>query len=240
MARIIVFLWCVFIGCAAGAAGYGAADARARQAPQSRADTLENLAAYLVEPYRDEEQKARVLLAWIVHHIDYDDYKYGETIKGSKRPMRQEKVADTGDAFATRVGTCGDIADLYQRMVALAGMEGAVIPGYAGINVPARDKEEHRHSWNAVKIKGKWELVDPTWAMGQARVFQNVSTKTGHERALQKRTRNTFQTEKKRRGRSVDDDWFMTKPSDMIKTHYPDEERWQLLPTPKSLRSFLK
>ncbi|MDD3669603.1 MAG: transglutaminase domain-containing protein [Alphaproteobacteria bacterium] len=240
MARILMLLWCVFIGCAAQAAGYGAEDARARTTPPGRADTLENLVAYLVESYRDDEQKARVLLAWIVHHVDYDQYKAGEIEKRSKSAMRPDRTADTGDAFETRVGVCGDIADLYRRMVALAGMEGAVVTGYAGDHVTARNKEQHRHVWNAVKIKGKWELVDPTWAMGRARVFQNVRGRTAHESAIQNRMRNAHRTEKTRRGRSVDDAWFMTKPSRMIRTHYPDEERWQLLPVPKSPGAFLK
>lgn len=240
MKKMMVIACGVLFSCAVWGASYGSVDARARQAPPAAADTLENTARYLIEPYQDDEKKARVLLAWIVYHMDYDQYKFKEGVKSAKSVLTRKRVADTGDPFVTRVGTCADIARLYQRLIEAAGMEGEVVTGYAGERVTAQNKEEFRHAWNVVKIKGKWELIDPTWAMGQARVFQSVASQIGHKRAIQKRERNAYQTTKTRRNRSVDDKWFMTKPHEMIQTHYPDEKRWQLMPTPRSRGSFLK
>jgi len=55
------------------------------------------------------------------------------------------------------------------------------------------------HTWNAVKVNGQWHLLDITWAKSHSRDG----------------TPNLF--------------WFKTSPSDFIKTHVPEDHKWQLL-----------
>ena len=225
------------------AVNYNSIDSRAEKTP-SRYDTdLLKLVRYLVEPYENsEEKKARVLLAWIVHHIDYDEYKSSATTKSRYVPRLQKNSLTNGDIFETRVGVCEDIASLYQRMTGLAGLDSVIIKGYAGTDVTARNKEERKHAWNAVKIDGKWEFVDPTWALkGEGvRAFGDVNSKVEHSREIKRRKKNERQTKKTRQNRFVADKWFMTKPKEMIKTHYPFDDEWQLLPVKKSMASFLR
>ena len=57
---------------------------------------------------------------------------------------------------------------------------------------------------------------------------------------MKKRERNAYKTNKTRKNRRFDERWFMTEPKEMIKTHFPDDEKWQLLPSPKRIGSFLK
>ena len=236
----LILLFCL-LSFGALAKNYNAVDSRAERVPANYEKSLPDLVNYLIEPYKnDDEKKACVLLAWIVHHIDYDEYKADNINKTTYR--RHPDRISTGDIFETRVGVCQDIASLYQRMAGLAGLDCVVVSGYAGHEVTRRDMEKQRHSWNVVKINDKWEFVDPTWAIRGANVtaFQDVDTRAAHAREIRKRERNTSQTNKTRKNRNVDDRWFMTKPKEMIKTHFPDDSKWQLLSVPKRIGSFLK
>ena len=243
MKKILIYLFIWLFSVSAFAANYRSVDSRAERVPRQYDESLPKLVSYLIEPFKDnEEKKARVLMAWIVYHIDYDDYKADTITNSAYRRSKRNKVAMSGDIFQTRVGVCEDIANLYQRMAGLAGLDSVVISGYAGFNVNRKNMAESRHAWNAVKIDGKWEFVDPTWAIQGAGVkaFEDVGSKLAHKREIKKRTQNANKTNKSRKNRVVDDRWFMTKPRDMIETHYPDDETWQLLPVPKKMGRFLK
>ena len=242
MKKILFILFlCVFTFCA-NATSYRSVDSRAQKVPKQYEESLPKLVQYLVKPYENnEEKKARVLMAWIVYHIDYDDYKADTITQAASRRRKRSQMAMTGDIFQTRVGVCQDIANLYQRMAGLAGLDSVVIGGYAGYGVSRRNMEENRHAWNAVKINGQWEFVDPTWAMqGDVKAFEDVNSRSEHRREIKQRERNSIKTNKTRKNRSIDNRWFMTKPQEMIKTHYPDDDSWQLLPVPKRIGSFLK
>lgn len=234
----VLCLWTL----SAFATNYSSVDSRAQKVPASYNDSLPKLVKYLIEPYeKSDEKKARVLMSWIVYHIDYDEYKANSITKTKYATRLQKNRVSTGDIFETRVGVCEDIANLYQRMAGLAGLDSTVIKGYAGNDVTAQNKEQRTHAWNAVKIDGKWEFVDPTWAMrGDTLAFANTTSKAAHTKEIKKRMREDTKTKKVRKNRIIDDRWFMTKPKEMIKTHYPYDEQWQLLPVAKSIGSFLK
>ena len=224
------------------AANYHSIDSRAQKVPDQYNDSLPKLVQYLIEPYQDnDEKKARAIMSWIVYHIDYDEYKADSITRTKYSPKLQKNRVSTGDIFETRVGVCDDIAGLYQRMAGLAGLDSVVIRGYAGFDVTARNKDQRTHTWNAVKINDKWEFVDPTWAMqGDILAFADVDTRAEHRREIKKRLEKENKTQKARANRTIDDRWFMTKPKEMIKTHYPYDSQWQLLPVNKSFGSFLK
>jgi len=242
MKKVLYGLFLIVFSFSAYAANYRSVDGRAQRVLTAQEESLPKLVNYLIKPYeKSEEMKARVLLAWIVYHIDFDDYKAEKIQEGATRRSQRKNRVSSGDVFETRIGVCADIAALYQRMAGLAGLDSVVIQGYAGSYVTRNNMSENRHAWNAVKIDGDWELVDPTWAMrGDVSAFQEVGSKVEHAREIDKRLTNTTKTNKTRDNRHVDDRWFMPKPSEMIKTHYPDDETWQLLPVSKSLGSFLK
>lgn len=232
----------LLLSCNAFATNYRSVDSRAQKVPASYNESLPKLVKYLVEPYeKSEEKKARALMSWIVYHIDYDEYKADSITKTKYATRLQKNRVSTGDIFETRVGVCEDIANLYQRMAGLAGLDSVVIKGYAGYDVNAQNKNQRTHAWNAVKIDGKWEFVDPTWAMrGDVSAFGDVNSRAAHNRQIKKRMQNDIKTKKTRDNRNIDDRWFMTKPKEMIKTHYPYDDEWQLLPVAKSFGSFLK
>ena len=70
------------------------------------------------------------------------------------------------------------------------------------------------HAWNAVKLDDRWYLIDTTWDAG------GVDAEGFH----------------KRYGTS----YFLTPPEVFLSKHYPDEDRWQLLPVARTPGEFLR
>lgn len=70
------------------------------------------------------------------------------------------------------------------------------------------------HAWNAVKIGGKWGLVDSAWGAGHV---------NDEGRFVPRFT----------------DHYFLTPPDEFICDHFPDDPRWQLLERPISPAEYL-
>ena len=95
--------------------------------------------------------------------------------------------------------------------------------------------------WNAVKINLTWEYVDPTWAMGgyDTNSMQRVEKKKEYEKMIKERSDRRSDVKQPREGRVVQDEWFLTDKDEMIKTHFPNDSRWQLQDKKVSKEEFL-
>ena len=204
------------------------------KAPKVKSEAeLPQLVEKLTQNLKSDEDKAYVLLAWIVNHIDYDDYKKNQIEEKMSSRFSRAEVPDSGDILKTRLGVCADIADLYQRMLEIAKMKAVVIKGCVG---PVDKKkggckeDSPGHAWNGVWMDDQWELVDPTWAISGVRTnfFSDVSRKQKYEKELKKRERKSAHNYDKRPGRSVDKQWFMTSPQTMQEDHQPNDKKWLL------------
>ena len=111
-----------------------------------------------------------------------------------------------------RVAVCAGYSALFTSLCQTAGVEVVAILGYfhnrreeIGKSItPDTDK----HVWNAVRIGSRWLLIDVTAASGYY----------GNGQFFKE-----FQP-----------DWFDCPPECMIRSHLPDDPRWQLLPQPVS------
>ena len=241
MKKWIIALCLLLTALPVAAKSYSRLDRKAQTVPTNQTETLPQLVNYLTQGLTSEEDKARVLLAWIVYNVDYDAYKSKELIEHAYTPRAARKLnLSTGDIFVTRIGVAEDFAELYQRMAAMAGLDAMTVTGYAGRGVTTRNMEQYRHVWNVVKIDGKWELVDPVWAMrGDTNALQDAVSDRQHQREIKKREAGSRDATRKRRNRNIDDRWFMSEPKDFIQTHYPDDSRFQLLTTPVRIGRWL-
>ena len=229
-----------------GAGDYAKVDSYAKRAPVLKnSSNLNHLVQYLVRPYETDKEKARVLLAWIVYNIDYDGYKLNaieDKLKNTRKHNRQLFIPDN-DILETRLGVCGDIAKLYQRMGEMAKLEVALIYGRVKHEDESAEAFElgPGHVWTAVKIDGQWEYVDPTFAMHGvgASVLGDVERKREYQRIVKKRSKRSSSVKKARDGREVDDRWFLPDKDEMIKTHFPDDEKWQLQAQKLTKQEFL-
>lgn len=241
MLRILIFLLFVFFSPCLVEAKYQEVDARAKNVPEKYEKRLDSLVKYLIEPYKqNEEMKTRAIFAWITYHIEYDMFKY-DVITEKKRGARfKMNKMRTGDAFKTRVGVCGDIADLFQRMAQIAGIKSELIEGYAGNNLTMDDLDDARHAWNAVYVNKQWLFVDATWGMsGDYFAFNNVKSMSEHRKEIRKRKRLGSDVDVSE-NRTINNDWFLVSPDKMIETHFPKREKQQHLSKSVNMKKVLR
>ncbi|WP_430466835.1 transglutaminase domain-containing protein [Winogradskyella ouciana] len=101
---------------------------------------------------------------------------------------------------------CTGYAYLVKELAELANIECEIVQGYGRVSTTdIENLNLPNHSWNAVKLDGKWYLCDPTWASG-------IPDKTTN--------RFTFQ---------YNDGFFLTEPELFAVNHFPVDERWWLL-----------
>ena len=190
---------------------------------------LKSVVNYLTRRYRNDEDKALSILTWIVMNIDYDEYYYQKSVDDNKsRRDLSRHIPEQGDIIETRLGVCKDIAALYSEMLKMADIDSQVISGCVAPKNDRKTCQENPHAWNVVWLNRQWELVDPTYAMGNASKMGNITSKGRYDRAVKKRMRSTSDTYKPRSNRSVDTTWFMTDPKIMGKDHHPNDKKWYL------------
>lgn len=105
-------------------------------------------------------------------------------------------------ALRRKKALCGGYAFLFKQLCEDVGIKAEVIHGYTKQGTTLKKTSAiPEHTWNAVFLNGTWELLDITWAISHG----NPSAP------------HWF--------------WYCTKPSDFIKTHVPQEKKWQLTAT---------
>ncbi len=115
--------------------------------------------------YSDQE-KVDAIHSWIVYNIKYDVKKYTANdykVTSLKKVLRQRK--------AVCVGYC----HLMEALCSYVGVKCVTVPGYSkNIETDACDSLYlDDHCWNAVKIDGRWKLLDPTWNAGYITFYRH-------------------------------------------------------------------
>jgi hypothetical protein len=181
-------------------ADFAQVDAYALATPQEKTADVGTLAAHLSAGAKTDLDKARVIYRWIAENVKYD----ADALFASRRIDGSPAAV-----LKTRSAVCEGYARLYKALADAMGLECEIVSGHAkgvgyapGQPVP----EASNHAWNAVKIDGRWRLVDSTWGAGHLDGRQFVSRFTEH--------------------------YFLTPPEQMIFTHRPADDRWQLLDEP--------
>lgn len=259
MKKIILFVITLCIPLGVFALSDSALDSRAKTLPSDYSTTKEQLVEALTRGLTTPADKARVIAGWIAYQVDRNGYEYDQRIRASN----DNDLADNpipNDVFKTRIGTPAEFAQLYAELATLAGLEVAVIEGYAGHNVPSRrysgklmkalepninklrggtyHLQRYRAAWNAVKINGKWNLLDTYWMVKGEKMLGRGWSERDFIREMKKRIRRVPSASQLSAGKTIDNDYFFAKPRDFIDTHFPDETKWQLLAVPKTWSSF--
>ncbi len=191
---------------AAQVTDYGAIDRHALQAPPEVERTIAGLARYLVRPARNDAETARAIYRWVTDRIAYDAPALAARRIGDYRP---ESV------LRSRLTVCEGYANLFQALCREAGLEAVKILGWARGDLAGLGKATHPgHAWNAVRIEGRWQLVEATWGAGSVNGKQFIKCFRSY--------------------------YFLTPPEELVFSHYPVDSRWQLLRTPVLLREFTR
>jgi len=186
----------------------------------------ERLATKIIQDFNDDASKVRAAFKWltnniqynleeyhhpkIVHQIEYSTYQYSSEKerlrKASAMKERIQKRANdkiVRDAFLTRKGVCEEYVQSFKKLADLLGIESEIIRGNVrnSINQIGKVPLGTNHAWNALKINGRWAIIDVTWASGYS---------------LNNKWIQSF------------NDYYFDMDSRKIGfTHYPSEERWQ-------------
>ncbi|MCL6265095.1 transglutaminase domain-containing protein [Flagellimonas myxillae] len=188
--------------------------------------SIDLLAAQIKSDFVYDIDRVRAAFVWVASNISYgktlDDLFSPKTKiiyyseRGRVRLLDKVWAKKAKEAFKNRRGVCFDYSMILKELYDRFGLESKVIQGIAKEEIRALNGEKvyKNHSWNAVKIKSEWKLMDPTWAAGFVDVAKQVFVP------------------------KFNDHYFDTAPGAFIKEHFPDKRRWQLLEQPISLNTF--
>lgn len=176
---------------------------------EQRVFAVSSIAQRLLQDVEGELPRLRTIWTWLCHSIEYDVSGYlGQT----EQLCSPEEVVEAGR------GVCCGYASLCLELCREAGIECQEVPGFSkgighrqGCSLRGLRSD---HMWNAVRLGGQWCLLDACWGAGRV----DMDTQSFVRR--------------------FDDFYFLTDPEDFIDSHFPDDERWQLLDAPLSLEEF--
>ncbi|MBI4428642.1 MAG: hypothetical protein HY562_05950 [Ignavibacteriales bacterium] len=176
-------------------------DRHALEVPADAERSYETLGRYLVEPAKNDKQRIRAIFRWVTQNIAYDTKAFFS---------RDLSSSSAGNALKERKAVCDGYAGLFEQIAKAARLEVVKIAGFAkghrfeaGGSIGGRPN----HAWNAVKIDGRWQLLDCTWGAG-------------------------YVDEQKQYVRFFQEHYFLTPPEEFIYDHFPTDEKWQLLEKP--------
>lgn len=186
--------------------------------------TPDSLAKMLTEPFSADGDKVRAIFRWITDNIGYNVSVYQRTVRPryAKYTLAEaydsvveskslnERVAYS--VLRNKVALCNGYARLFKTLCDYAGIPAEIVTGYARTNMGS-GKFKSNHTWNAVYFDSAWHLLDATWASGYFSY--------GNDFVQQ-----------------YNDYYFLTPPAQLIRSHYPEDLRWTLLPDPPTLAEY--
>ena len=168
--------------------------------------------------FKEDKDSVKAVFDWITDKIDYDVKMFKKISEtggfGNKKNVSQSKEEKIEYVLKSRKGVCMHYAELFDAIVKELGYQSFVVTGYTKkAEEDADDFAKVGHAWNAIKVKGKWKLIDPTWGAGGVRDNRKFVKKYKPE-------------------------WYNVEPEEMIKTHIPYDPIWQLLELPIPYANF--
>jgi Transglutaminase-like superfamily len=165
-------------------------------------------------------EKVRAIFKWIADNIEYKTKQLinrkgipliSEIDDNSPLTSLDERVAEM--VLQKGFAVCDGYARLFKTLCGYAGIRSEIITGYGRVSKSPR-RFGNNHTWNAVLIDNKWELLDVTWASG-------FISWTGDKFI-----------------RRFDEEYFLASPAKFILEHYPDDLTWALMEKPPLLSEF--
>ena len=140
-------------------------------------DNLPLLCYNLTNGLSTDVEKFRAIFLWITSNIKSSKILSKKVTKYRIRYTKDSiKLKQWNNEFQKRIfkkllkqkrTMCTGYAYLLKEMANIIGIECEIIGGYGRTyETNVEELELVNHSWNAVKLNGKWYLCDPTWASG--------------------------------------------------------------------------
>ncbi|HVZ97967.1 MAG TPA: transglutaminase domain-containing protein [Chitinophagaceae bacterium] len=167
MKWVLYFTVALLLPCFSAAQEYQYADKVGMDAPDSKNTTTKDIADYVNQYCKSDEQKVRAIYVWVISHIAYSK----DSIQFIVTDDDHEKLVTTG--MRRRRGLCENFAAIFDDICKKTALRSFYIEGYTQ---QARDIDRVSHAWDAVFINGGWYLFDPTWDAVQERLPAPVNT----------------------------------------------------------------
>lgn len=128
---------------------------------------MSELLSFTNEKFTDNIDKAKFIYYWIGLNIKYDHKLLEKKLSTTNYESDYSYNYYPKQIFEMKKAVCYGYSKLYEWFMNKLGIESTIITGYI------RDERNHyveltsdydfQHAWNAIKLHGKWMLVDTTW-----------------------------------------------------------------------------
>jgi len=122
--------------------------------------------------FESELEKARAIYTFIALNIEYNRraerfiFKYKNRNK-QRRKLRKRKEYIARYTLKQGIAVCEGYSILFKHLADIMGLECQIVTGRSKGNKTDLGKlPSINHSWNEIKIDGKWYLIDVTWGSG--------------------------------------------------------------------------
>ena len=160
--------------------------------------TIEQLHNQIIKPHFTQEQKVYAIAKFITNNIAYG--------KRARTPI---------NCMNSLEGVCQDYAELFIALCDISKIENNYVTGDGKTSTQDIGFYSSNHAWNVVKVSGKYQLYDLTWAAG------------------------VYDSETKTFKKDFNSQYFNANPEEFISNHFPDDSKWQLLETPISKEVYI-
>jgi len=152
------------------------ADSNAILLKGNELNNLPLLVNNLTNRLETDTEKFRAIYYWVTHNIKND---YNLMQKNDRKRLKfkndLEQLNSWNKSFKKEVFTtllrkkrtlCSGYSYLIKELATLAGLHCEIVNGYGKVSTSFKSIKMPNHSWNAIKLNGKWYLCDATWASG--------------------------------------------------------------------------
>jgi hypothetical protein len=126
-----------------------------------------DLTEYAEMNIKDKNELAKFFYYWIGSNIQYDNEFFEKILAGTLANGEFAKKQEEYNVYVNRKGVCAGYANLFKWFMNEIDIEAVVISGhirdFRNHYVELESDDNFRHAWNAIKLNGKWILVDTTW-----------------------------------------------------------------------------
>ncbi|WP_045371258.1 transglutaminase domain-containing protein [Jejuia pallidilutea] len=227
---ILIFFFCIALSAQKSDfkhIDFGKADSIAKSCSEMTLKNMPLLVHQLTNNLNTQVEQFRAIHTWVCYNIESDHYFSEATLKkrrkllNNKSALQKWNTKQQTKVFKRLVRNkktiCSGYAYVLKALTNLADIECEIVDGYARtVRTNVNTVDFPNHSWNVVKLNGKWYFADTTQTSGYYNLDDEAFVKNYNE------------------------GYFLATPELFVKNHYPLDENWLLLDEKPTLKQFVE
>ena len=162
LAVLFFFIFCTLTAAGQPANDYTEADRIALNLPASQSNSTADIASYINDHLKKDDQRVRAFYVWVISHIHYDKDSVHRVI------LDEDRDQLVTYAMRRRRGVCENFAAIFNDLCRRGNLKSYVVEGYTK---QGGSVDRPSHAWCTVFVDNKWALYDPTWDAGLVNRF---------------------------------------------------------------------